>query len=81
MLKSRRQGESGGSVLSRRRNSLVIDEGVHEQPLLDEALPLGFLCLKVPVHVVGHDDAVRLVGQLDDEAVVVTNHPLTCHAA
>lgn len=75
------QGESGGSLLSRRQNSLVVDEGVHEQPLVDEALPLWFLCLKISVHVIGHDDAVRLVGQLDNEAVVIANHPFTRHAA
>lgn len=62
----------------RRQNSLVINEGVHEQPLLDEALPLRLLSLKVPVHVVGHDDAVRLEGQLDNEAVVITDDTFAC---
>lgn len=60
------------------QNSLVINKGVHEQPLLNEALPLWYISLKVPVHVVGHDDAVGLVGQLDNEAVVVTDHPFAC---
>lgn len=59
----------------RRQNSLVINKGIHEQPLLNEALPLRLLSLKVSVHVIGHDDAVRLVAQLDDETVVVTDHP------
>lgn len=37
---------------------LVIGEAVHQQPLLDELLPLGTLRLQVTVVVVGHDDAV-----------------------
>lgn len=60
--------------MSGRPNSLVINKGVHEQPLLDEALPLRLLPLEVPVHVVGHDDAVRLEGVLDDVAVVIADH-------
>lgn len=59
-------------------NSLVVDKGIHEQPLVDESLPLRLLSLKVPVHVVGHDDAVRLEAVLDYEAVVVADHALAC---
>lgn len=62
------------------QNSLVINKGVHEQPLFDEALPLRLLSLKVTVHVVGHDDAVRLKGVLDNVAVVITDHPFACIA-
>lgn len=40
---------------------LVINERVHEEPLLDEALPLWLLPLQVTVGVIGHDDAVGLV--------------------
>lgn len=62
------------------KNSHVINKGVHEQPLVDEALPFRLLPLKVPVHVVGHDDAVRLVRQLDDEPVVVADHSFASDA-
>ena len=63
---------SGGDIL-------VVDEGVHEQPLLDETLPLLPLALQVPVRVIGDHDAVRLKGQLHDEAVVIADHPLATH--
>lgn len=63
------------------QNSLVVYKGVHEQPLLDEALPLRLLPLEVAVHVVGHDHTVRLVGQLDDEPVVVADHAFAGDAA
>lgn len=59
----------------------IVGERVHEQPLLDELPPLGILLLQVAVVVVGHDDAVRADGQLDDVAVVVTHHPLAVDAA
>lgn len=58
---------------------LVVNERVHEEPLLDEALPLWLLPLQVTVGVVGHDDAVGLVRQLDDEAVVVADHSLSSY--
>lgn len=61
-------------------HSLVVDEGIHEQPLVDELLPLRLLVSQVSVVVVGDDDAVRLVGQLDNEAVVVANHAATLDA-
>lgn len=60
---------------------LVVDEAEHEQPLLDEPLPAGVLCLQVPVVVVGHDHAVQVEGQLDDVAVVIAHHPLAVDAA
>ena len=63
------------------QHSLVVDEEVHEQALLDEAPPLGVLSLEVAVRVVGHDDARRLVRQLDDEAVVVADHAPALHAS
>ena len=63
---------SGGDIL-------VIDKGVHEQPLLDETLPLLPLALQVPVRVIGDHDAVRLKGQLHDEAVVIADYPLATH--
>lgn len=56
---------------------VVIDKRIHEQPLVDELLPLGLLVSQVSVVIVGDDDAVRLVGQLDDEAVVIANHSPT----
>lgn len=59
----------------------IVGERVHEQPFLDELLPLGILQLQVAVVIVGHDDAVRVVGQLDDVAVVVTHHSLAVDAA
>lgn len=62
------------------RNILVIDEGVHEQPLLDEALPLLPLALEVTVRVVGNHDPIRFIGQLHDESVVIAHHPLATHA-
>lgn len=65
----------------RGRGLLVVDEGVHEQPLLDEAAPLGLVALQVAVKVVGHDDAVRLEGVLHDEAVVVADNAFPCDAA
>lgn len=60
---------------------LVVGKGVHQQPLLDELLPLGVLSLQVSVVVVGHDNAVRVDGQLDDVAVVVAHHPLPVDGA
>lgn len=71
-------------VISRRPKDgvlLVVSEGIHQQPLLYELLPLGVLRLQVTVVVVGHDDAVGVEGQLDDVPVVVTHHPLPLHAA
>ena len=62
-------------------NSPVINKRVHEEPVLDEALPLRLLALQVTVRVVGHDDAVRVVRQLDDEAVVITHYSFASHAA
>lgn len=53
---------------------LVIDEAVHQEPFLNELLPLWFLVLQVPVVVVGDDDAVRITGQLDNETVIITNN-------
>lgn len=67
--------------LQSKQDSLVVDEGIHEQPLLDEALPLGLLSLQVPVHVVGDHDAVGLEGMLDNEAVVVADDALSSDAA
>lgn len=67
---------SGGDPENRTNCLLVIHKGVHEQPLLDAFLPLGPFPLEVPVRVVGDDHAVQLVRQLDDEAVVVADHPL-----
>lgn len=63
------------------QNSLVINKGVHEQPLLDEALPLGLFSLKVPVHVIGHNDAIRLIRQFDNEPVIITDHTFACNTA
>lgn len=62
-------------------DSLVVDEGIHEQPLLDEALPLGLLSLQVSIHVVGDHDAVGLKGMLDDEAVIIADDTLACNPA
>lgn len=59
----------------------VIGERVHEQPLLDELLPLGVFHLQVTVIIIGHYDAVRVVGQLDDVAIIVTYHALAVNAA
>lgn len=59
---------------------LVIDEGIHEQPLLYEAFPFRFFPLKVSVGIIGHDDAIHIVCQLYDEAVIVAHHTLSCHA-
>lgn len=53
---------------------LVIDKGIHEQPLIDELLPLWFLICQVSVVIVGDDDAVGLVRQLHNEAVIIANH-------
>lgn len=53
---------------------LVIYKGIHEKPFIDELLPLGLLISQVSVVIVGDDDAVWLIGQLDDEAVVIANH-------
>lgn len=58
---------------------LVIHKGIHEQPLVDELLPLGLFISKVSVVVVGDDDAIRLVGELDNEAVVIANHASSLH--
>lgn len=37
---------------------LVIDKGIHEQPLIDELLPLRLLISQVSVIIIGHNDAV-----------------------
>lgn len=55
---------------------LVIGKGVHQQPFLDELLPLRVLRLQVSVVVVGHDDPICVEGQLDDVAIIVAHHPL-----
>ena len=60
---------------------LIVDEGVHEQALLDALPPFGPLRLQVLVGVVGHDHGAQLVRQLHDEAVVVAHHPLPPDAA
>lgn len=53
---------------------LIIDKGIHEQPLINELLPLWFLICQVSVVIVGDDDAVGLVCQLHNEAVIIANH-------
>lgn len=63
-----------------RHDVLVIDKGVHEQPLLYEAFPLRLFPLQVSVGIIGHDDAVHIICQLDDESVIIAHHPLSCHA-
>jgi hypothetical protein len=63
-----------------RGHELVIDEGVHEQSLLDKALPLLPLGLEVPVCVVGDHNTVGLEGQLHNEAVIVAHYSLATHA-
>lgn len=60
---------------------LVVHKGVHEKPLLDAFLPLGSFPLEVSVGVVGYDHSIRLWRQLDNETVVVANHPFTTNAA
>ena len=60
---------------------LVIDKGVHEKPLLYEAFPLRVLSLEITVRVIGHNDAIRSVCQLDNEAVVIADHPFASDAA
>ncbi len=37
---------------------LVVHKGIHEQPLIDELLPLGLLISQVSVVVIGDNDAV-----------------------
>lgn len=69
-----------GSPVSERSCLLVIDKRVHQQPLIDELLPLGFLVGQVPVVVIGHDDPVRLESQLHDEPVVVAHHSPSLHS-
>lgn len=59
----------------------VIGKCVHQQPVLDELLPLGLLHLQVAVVVVGHDDAVRVVSQLDYVAVVIAHDPFAINTA
>lgn len=54
---------------------LVIHKRIHQQPLLYEFLPFWFFVLKVPIIVVGHDDAIGVVGQLHNKAVVIADHP------
>lgn len=56
---------------------LVINKRIHQQSLLDAFLPLRPFPLQVTVGVVGHDHSFRLVGQLDNETVVVANYPLS----
>lgn len=63
------------------RHVPVVDKGEHEQPLLNEPLPLGVLALQVTVVVIGDDDAIPLVGHLHDVAVVVADHALAIHLA
>lgn len=37
---------------------LVIHKGIHEQPLIDELLPLGLFISEISVVVIGDDDAI-----------------------
>lgn len=46
------------SKTSAAENVLVIDEGIHEQSLIYEFLPLGLFIGQVSVVVIGDDDAV-----------------------
>lgn len=73
-----------GAVATQRviwRHEFVIHKGVHKQPLLDAFLPLRFFSLEVPVGVIRYDYAIRLIRQLDDEAVIIAHHSLTSNMA
>lgn len=60
---------------------LVVYKGVHQQTLVNEFLPLWLLIGQITVVVVGDDDAIRLIGQFDDEAVIIANHTASLHTA
>ncbi len=61
--------------------SLVIHEGVHEEPLFDAFLPLRPFSLEVTVRVIGYDHSIGLIRQLDDKAVIIANHSFTPNTA
>lgn len=58
---------------------LVIDERVHQKPLLYKTLPLRTLSLQISVSVIGYNDAVRFIRQLHDKTVIIANHPFSGH--
>lgn len=60
---------------------LVINKGVHEQTLVNKFFPLRLLIGQVSVVVIGNDDAIRLVSQLYDEAVVIADHASSLHTS
>jgi hypothetical protein len=60
-------------------NLLVIYERIHQDPLLDYFPELRILAEKISIVVVGDDNAVRLVGQSEDVAIVVAGDSLSTH--
>jgi hypothetical protein len=60
-------------------NLLVINERIHQDPLLDYFPELRILAEKISIVVVGDDNAVRLVGQSEDVAIVVAGDSLATH--
>lgn len=58
---------------------LVIDERIHQKPLLYKTLPLRTFSLQISVSVVGNNDAVGFVCQLHDKTVIIANHSFSCH--
>ena len=61
------------------RHLPVVDEGVHEDLLLDDLLELWLLVDEVAVVVVAHHDCVRLRRQVQDELVVVADDAPPAH--
>ena len=57
----------------------VVDEGVHENLLLDDLLELWLLVDEVAVVVVADHDGVRLRRQVQDELVVVADDAPPAH--
>ena len=61
------------------RHESIVGKRVHQLPLLHHLLVGCLLAHQVPVVVVGHDDALILAGQVEDEAVVVAHDSTTGH--
>lgn len=60
---------------------LVIYKRVHQQTLINEFLPLWLFVGQVAIVVIGHDDAVWLIGQFDNETVIVAHNTASLNTA
>lgn len=60
---------------------LVTDEGVHEESLLNEPLPLRILILEIPIVVIGNNNPIFGIGHFNYVAIIIADHSLPFHFA